>query len=341
MNVIIPVLLAMWIATIPVAEAGEPRKESELRNELRELKQNYAGLRDSLEAIRRDQINYRIERDLLKDAFSSNLQTINLVLTIVLGVFAVLGYLGFKGIVSIRGDYSNELNELRKLKVSLEAEIKTVVAEQATVKDDLNKVIVENQKQDQRLKVLEIKEKVSQLIEAKKYGFALEFAEAGLAIEPMNIQLLNNKATCLMKYARFDQAIETIDEVLRQEPENRVAVHNKHELLLIQERVADFDALLGKHKENTEKERNGGILAYLLAVRALVTKDLNAMKVALTPFLEKCADGTATRLGTWGFDEIRWYMRKAPNSPSKDLMNKAIEFLDGKLSTQDMKALLK
>src|SRR5437764_14025284 len=55
-------------------------------------------LADAVTEVRRDQLNYQIERDLLKETYGSNLQTINLVLTIVLGAFAVIGYLGVRSI---------------------------------------------------------------------------------------------------------------------------------------------------------------------------------------------------------------------------------------------------
>jgi len=41
-------------------------------------------LKDSVSEIRRDQLNYKIEKDLLKETFSSNYQTINIVLAIIL-----------------------------------------------------------------------------------------------------------------------------------------------------------------------------------------------------------------------------------------------------------------
>jgi hypothetical protein len=56
----------------------------------------------NLVETRRDQLNYRIEKDLLKETFSSNYQTINIVLTIVLALFTVVGYLGIRDIGAIK-----------------------------------------------------------------------------------------------------------------------------------------------------------------------------------------------------------------------------------------------
>jgi hypothetical protein len=50
-------------------------------------------LEDNVSEVRRDQLNYKIEKDLLKETFSSNYQTINIVLAIVLGIFTIVGFL--------------------------------------------------------------------------------------------------------------------------------------------------------------------------------------------------------------------------------------------------------
>ena len=55
-------------------------------------------LEDQFKEIRRDELNYQIEKDLLKETYSSNLQTLNLVLTIVLGLFSIIGFLGIRDI---------------------------------------------------------------------------------------------------------------------------------------------------------------------------------------------------------------------------------------------------
>jgi len=49
---------------------------------------------DQLAEVRRDQLNYRLEKDLLKEAYSSNLQIINGVLVFFLGVISLIGFFG-------------------------------------------------------------------------------------------------------------------------------------------------------------------------------------------------------------------------------------------------------
>lgn len=330
----------LWLPSVGIIQTAEPPKSDQTADEIKDLKRDTSALKDSVELLRRDQLNYKVEKDLLKDAFSSNLQTINLVITIVLGVFAILGYLGFKGILSIKSEYATELENLRKLKSSLEEEIKAVRLAQNAVRDELGKMEKVNEDQEKRLKVLEIKEKVSQLMEAKKYGMALEYANAGLGIDPKNTGLLYSKGLCHFRLVQFEQGVAVYKELLEIEPTNVPAISNLAEALIIVEKIDEFDQFCATHKEILEKGYNGVMPVYLSVLRGLATNNIDAVKAALSPFVQNCPDGAAPRLGTWAFSEMRWYIRKLPSNPMKEFMNKVIDFFEGKLTTQEIKTRL-
>ena len=59
-------------------------------------------LQNDIKEVRRDQLNYQIEKNLLKEAYSSNYTTIQIIISIILGIFAILGYLGIKSITSLK-----------------------------------------------------------------------------------------------------------------------------------------------------------------------------------------------------------------------------------------------
>lgn len=331
-------LLAFLSATPAVYAQRAAMPSLSVKSE--ELNREVATLRDAVEMVRRDQLNYRIEKDLLKEAFSSNLQTINLVLTLVLGVFAVLGYLGFKGISNIKTQYDAELAELRRLKGTLEAEIGKVTAEQEAVNENIGRLTKESEEQERRLKVLEIKEKVSQLIEAKKYSLALEFCDAGLAMDPENVNLLNGKGLCHMKFRQFSLADEALTKVLVIAPQNTAATTNLAELYLLTERLADFDTFAAVNKEALIKQRRGLLYDYFQLLRAVVRKDLTeAISIAKSKLLV-LREGPMPRLGTWGFDEARWYVQQMPAGPLRTLAANVIFFLDGTKSTKELEAVL-
>lgn len=77
----------------PLAKEGSTATSSEATPALQELKREVQKIKDDLGAIRRDELNYRTEKDLLKDSYSSQLQTVNTTTTIALGFLTAIGAL--------------------------------------------------------------------------------------------------------------------------------------------------------------------------------------------------------------------------------------------------------
>src|SRR5438876_10467 len=66
-------------------------------------------LEEQLSEIRRDQLNYRIEKDLLKETYSSNYQIVNGALAFFLTAASIIGFLGIRDINALKKDYMAEL----------------------------------------------------------------------------------------------------------------------------------------------------------------------------------------------------------------------------------------
>ena len=73
------------------------------------LKNQVTQLENSVSEIRRDELNYKLEKDLLKETYSNNYERISLIITIVLGIIGLFGYSGLKDINSIRKEYTTAL----------------------------------------------------------------------------------------------------------------------------------------------------------------------------------------------------------------------------------------
>jgi len=340
-HVLIVLLTSLLVApTAFCAQPNLPTPGSDLRDELRELKSNVSTIRDTVEIIKRDQVNYKIEKDLLTLAYSSNLQTVNLVITIVLGVFAILSYFGLKGIPSIKSDYSKELDDLKNIKNKLDTEIQNVISEQKKVKEQLVKIDETNRHQDTRLKVLEIKEKVQQLMEAKKYALAVEYADAGLALDSSNVSIMHIKGLCHSKLAQFQQCIDTLKPALGINRDDRIAIVNSAEAYLMIRDTDGFEKLYKEHQEIIDKDYQGAVRTYFFAMRAGVSNDLQGLKDIVKKYVDTCPDGAVARMGGWQFDEATWFHRRLPNGAIKTLFGTLIAFLKGEKTTELMKAAL-
>ncbi len=164
-------------------KSNQDQLPENIQSDIRQLKQDIKTTSNDVEILRRDQTNYRIEKDILKEVYSSNYQTINIIITIVLGVIGVLGYLGIRSIKEVKSDYANELSELRKLKSTFEVELLALVNKQKEFESKIGDLAKTNEEQDRRLKVLEIIEKISKIIGTGQWQWALQYISLGLDID--------------------------------------------------------------------------------------------------------------------------------------------------------------
>jgi tetratricopeptide (TPR) repeat protein len=166
-------------------------------------------IENSLTEVRRDQLNYKLEKDLLKEAFSSNYQTVNIVLAIVLGVFSVIGFLGIRDIGAIKKEYLAELERVNSLRNDLEVKVKQIGEQQERVQNDYLEIVKTNEEQSRRIKVLELQEKISSLMQTNNFQRALEYVTVALDLDRDNTILLEQKATSLWKLNDFEGAMDT------------------------------------------------------------------------------------------------------------------------------------
>lgn len=209
MQYILAFLLALAITANSLASATDPKGLSaDQIQKLEQLVHDVSMVKDSQVEIRRDQLNYKIEKDLLKEAYSSSLQTVNVALTFILGLLAVLGYLGIRDIGSLKKEYSEHLDQLGKLKIQLEADLLKVTKEQTSVREELKAIFEANKDQGDRIKVLELQKEIATLIINRAFDRALQYLSVALEIAPKDVILLNQKAHCLIKKGRHDDAID-------------------------------------------------------------------------------------------------------------------------------------
>ena len=291
--------------------------------------------------MRRDQLNYSIEKNILKEAYASNLQTVQVVITIVTAVFGVLGYLGFKGILAIKSDYARELEALSVLKLSMGNELQKQVLGLTAVRAELDQLAKKNQEQDRRLKTLEIMEKAGQLLQQENYVLALEYIDTGLALEPQNTKLLDTKSLCTLRGGRFAEAIEINKQSLAIERKNPAVIANCAESLLALGRADEFDSFYKEYKSDLKLEQYGALEPWLLALRGMVRNDIAAIRVAMQPFANNCSDGATPRIkATWSFIDTSPIIAKLQPGPLKSLMEATVEFLAGRKTKQDYNQIL-
>ena len=210
-------------------------EQSEAVKDLYENLQTRMGMLErQLEEVRRDQLNYEIERDLLKETFSSNLQTVNVVVTIILATFAILGFLGVRSIGHTRQEFRDELHQVRELRSRSESRLSEIESHQKLAQSRLDEVAELNTEQDQRLKLLEIQERAAALQSAGEYARALEYIAIGLGSDSDNEALLELKRRSLGSLKRTVEWASVLEHLLTLDPKNGSAGPDLCEFHLLQ-----------------------------------------------------------------------------------------------------------
>ena len=330
MKHILLVFVAGIFFTMSLCSFAESERKAAVNSEIQQIHIELKNVRHDVEILRRDQINYTIEKDLLKEAYSSNIQTINLVITIVLCVLGVLGYLGIRSVNEIRTDYSVELEKLKTLKTQLVSEIETVRSKQKEVEGQVGDLAKTNEDQNRRLKVMELIEKISKLISLKQWAWALKYVEIALGLDPENTLLLSQKANCHANQGELTAAIETVKKVLALEPEDSSHALNLLEFLALTNQRDEFEKIYSRYKVAVDGENDGSLSVYLKALLWTMGGDLAAAKEILQKFAEVQGAEAKKFRESWSFNEARTIISKIPAGEQRAMADAMISLFEGK-----------
>lgn len=321
-------LLAVWPGPTTAA-ADKPNLEIE------SLRHNLRAVSSDIEVLRRDQINYRIEKDLLKEAYSSNLQTVQLLLSIGLGLMGILGYLGIRNIKEVKKDYDNELEKLRKLKDEFEDELKNLRNRQSQAESKVDVLSKTNEEQNRKIQILELIERIGGIIRDRNWDWALNWLSSALELDPENPIFLKQKVHCLLKLGRFGDAEMAIQKLVALEPENASNILNLLEIFALSARVVEFNDLYARNRELVNNKHDGHAINFLNGLLAITSTDPIAAKTSLSTSLSKYRDTGDTKqalLGNWSMEEARAIADKCDDPEKRRLIRLIASFFEGQVS---------
>ena len=294
-------------------------------------------LTERLTEVRRDQLNYQIERDLLKETYSSNLATVQLVLAMILGAFTVLGYLGLKSIGGLRADFQLELDQFRGAKSQVEKQLQAVEEAQVRADAQVQKLATENAEQDRRLRGLELRERATKLFVEGNYSLAFEYLIVGLQMSPGDSVMLALKANCLSKLGRVTEAIVVHQQVLKATPDDRSTIVNLLEAFLLAGRRTDFEDLAATHADAIVA--HSPLLGwYFTALKFLVSKDVPSL-IAHIEALSVLTSTEPVKKLNWNFDDARVMLASRSDLPGAALFLTIMNVLEGKEAPAALTAL--
>lgn len=289
---------------------------------------------DDIAIIRRDEINYQVERDILKEVYTSHIQSIGLMISavsIAVGLFfAVLGYLGFKSVGGLKDDYTAELKNVQALKAKLEQEFEELKSKQSKTEVEVDVLA-------SKVGLIELTEKIGALINAGNYEWALEHIRVGMEVNPEYLPLLRQFAHCQVRTHEFDTAILSYRKILASKSKNAGDIQNFAELLIISEHLDDYKELYKNHKSAIDKAHNGILTIYFDTLCGVQSANLDEARKSLLPLFEKSPSGASVKMPNWQYSDLIEKITEMPEGEIKTFAEKFIGFFNGTVSTEDMR----
>lgn len=299
-------------------------------------------LRDEVKEIRRDELNYKIEKDLLKETYSSNYQTINIIIALIMAsitvIGTILGYIGFKGISNLKKEYENDLEKLRSIREGFESKLKELTAAQSELKGKLADVTSINEEQSRKIKILELKEKAGSYIQQKYYQRALDYIVIGIDVSPSDIELLSLKTLCLTKLRLFPESIDTCRKILSVDPNDNSTIKNLSELFLFEEQFDSYEDLIKTQRESFISDSDA-LMVYLESLKSYMRNDEINLKSVIDKFLQK-QKFQSKKFFQWDFTDLYGALENKPNNSAKDILIKFTQYIQGSFDGMTLKQLL-
>ena len=308
---------------------------------LKSLEVNFTKLENQLTEVRRDQLNYKIEKDLLKETYGNNYNLLSLVITIVLAIIGFFGYVGIKDINGIKKEYIAELNRLSILKSNFEQKIKDFDDIQIKYDSDIKSIIKQNEEQNRKIKVLEFKSKIDKLYEEKKYATALENCLHALNIAPNDIYILTSKARIYAITRSYPEAITTYLQIIKLDKTNNTAIFNLAEVYLFNNQNNESAKLVEDNSQYFKKDSSSGALKLFKVLSLLNDNNLDEIINEVKEQIDNSnLNDKKRRIINWDFKDVYSFVNSLKETKEKETVLNYLNYTTGKISGAELTGLL-
>ncbi len=296
----------------------------------------------TIKQIDANQLNYKIEKDLLKETYSNNYEKINLVITLILGVMGVLGYLGLKDISTIKKEYEQELSNLRQVQGQINLKTQEFDTDKKKFEEDLKSIIKENEEQSRKIKFIELKDKVRILFKDNNLAPALEFANVALQINENDSDLLNKKGRILCRLNQLKDAVERFMAARKANPSDNTTILNTAECLFFSKDLPGAKKLIEEHNTLFEKKDNGRLIELFNIIELYYAGDKAQLLLIAKGYVNfnnlQLAD---KKINGWDLKEAQYFVHYQDESELKSIIQNIIWYWDGHINGEKLLTNLK
>lgn len=287
-------------------------------------------LERTVKQIDANQLNYKIEKDLLKETYSNNYDRIQIFLTVVLALGGIAGFLGLKNVNEIKDKYLLELEQLSALRDKFNE--KTVEYDKS-----LEKIIQENKKQNSKIQLLELKEKAESKFAEQEYRVSLDIATAGLEIEPNDARLLNVKYMSLGRLNYLQEAIDVLLEATKKNPDNKILTCGLIECYFFVGRSKEAHKLIKINEEIFSTGDRMKVLELFDIVDLFHAGNLTEMKnIAQSYVTFSTLEKKGKRVENWDLVDLHMFAQYQTHGELKTCLENLIWFWQGTLTGREL-----
>ena len=335
-KILIITFLILFVSTLH--SQNKVKDTNELQDSIRSISSEVNNLRYEFEVIKRDKLNYTIEKNLLKESFSSNLQVINIVIAAILLFFSIFGgifgYVGFKNIIETKKKFESELDVLSKLRITYEKRFGALIPREKVFNDRMSEIEKINATQSKKIRILELKNSIKEAQRDKNYQHAISLINIGLEEEPNDYNLNAMKSDCYMYLENYRMAINSTLKALRIAEKSRkhMILANVYNLLEFSLLIKDIP-LFEKHKQKyIEHLKYDTINVYLETMVFFIKNELEKIIKTLIEYLN--TNPKMMAFPGWTFSAGRNFISKDKDNVCFEISNDFIDTIHNKMSIE-------
>lgn len=295
------------------------------------LELKYQILEDRFKEVKRDQLNYSIEKDIYKEVYKNNFERINITITFVLGLFGVLGFLGIRNISTIKKDYSNELQYLKELRQSFEVKIDEFSSLKENYDNELKTISETNITQNNKIQLLELKEKIKNKIKNDELTMALETSLVALELAPKDTSLLKDVGKIYCRLGEYKDSIRVLKKIMEIEPEN-APIADLIEIYYFNNQIETAKKLIKENPDWVSEEKKETILRFLNVIDIYHNKNIEDLKSIINEQIDMTDLSSETQRFLWDFEDIHHFHKNVKYPEKEYILIRYIWYLKGDYS---------
>jgi tetratricopeptide (TPR) repeat protein len=287
----------------------------------------------TIKLIDANQLNYKIEKDLLKETYSNNYEKISLVITLLIGIIGVLGYLGLKDITTIKKEYEKELSNLRQIQGQFNLKSQKFDIDKQKFDEELKSIIKDNEVQNKKIKFIELKDKVRTLLKDNNLALALEFANAALSLSEKDTDVLNQKGRILCRLNQMKDAVDAFTIARNANPNDNSTILNATECLYFARDLEGAKKLIDEHKALFESKDIGRLLELFNIIELYFGNKKDELLSIVKGYVDfQNLNTTGKKMLGWDLTEAHYFIHYQADSELKTIIQNIMWYWDEKIT---------